>query len=72
LQRIKKAGFLRIHHNLETSERFYPNICTTQKWRDRYETIRRAKNIGLNVCSGGIFGLGETWQDRIDLALTLK
>ncbi|MCL2742672.1 MAG: biotin synthase BioB [Planctomycetaceae bacterium] len=72
LRQIKNAGFLRIHHNLETSERFYPSICTTQKWRDRYETVKRAKDLGLDVCSGGIFGLGETWQDRTYLALMLK
>ncbi len=72
LENLCQAGFTRYHHNLETSERFYPNICTTQRWRDRLETIHRAKTVGLEVCSGGLFGLGETWQDRFDLAETLR
>ncbi|MDR0703586.1 MAG: biotin synthase BioB [Planctomycetaceae bacterium] len=72
LARLKKAGFLRYHHNLETSERFYPFICTTQYWRDRYATLERAKGLGWNVCSGGLFGLGETWEDRFQLAAALQ
>ncbi len=72
LQNLRAAGFSRYHHNLETSERFYPQICSTQRWRDRVETIVRAKSAGLEVCSGGLFGLGETWQDRLSLADTLR
>ena len=72
LQRLKEAGFCRYHHNLETSERFYPSICTTQRWRDRRDTVERVKELGWAVCSGGVFGLGETWEDRLQLALTLK
>jgi len=72
LQRLKDAGFCRYHHNLETSERFYPSICTTQRWRDRRATVARVKELGWSVCSGGLFGLGETWEDRLQLALTLK
>jgi biotin synthase len=72
LSRLKAAGFRRYHHNLETSEWFYPSVCTTQHWRDRLATLERAKNLGWTVCSGGLFGLGESWNDRLQLALTLK
>ena len=72
LQQLKAAGFARYHHNLETSERFYPSICTTQRWKDRRATVERVKELGWTVCSGGLFGLGETWEDRLQLALTLK
>ncbi len=72
LGKLLAAGFSRYHHNLETSERFYPQICSTQRWSDRRKTIERAKEIGLEVCSGGLFGLGETWQDRIELAEALR
>ncbi len=68
---LKEAGLTRYHHNLETSERYYPNIVTTHDYSERVETVKRAKKAGLEVCSGGIFGIGETWQDRIDLALLL-
>jgi len=72
LIRLKEAGFCRYHHNLETSERFYPSICTTQRWSDRRATVERVKALGWEICSGGLFGLGETWEDRLQLALTLK
>jgi biotin synthase len=72
LKRLRAAGFAHYHHNLETSERFYPSICTTQKWKDRFATLNRVLELGWEVCSGGIFGLGETWEDRIQLAQTLK
>lgn len=72
LLRLKKAGISRYHHNLETSESFYTTICTTQNWSDRLATVRRAKDIGLEICCGGLFGLGESWEDRYDLAMTLK
>ena len=72
IERLQQAGLTRLHHNLETSEQFYPNICTTQTWRDRLDTVHQAQEHGLSVCSGGLFGLGETWEDRIDFALQLK
>ena len=72
LQRLKQAGITRYHHNLETSEAFYPTICDTQKWSDRLATIERAKSVGLETCSGGLFGLGESWKDRYDLAIVLR
>jgi len=72
LKQLKDAGVCRYHHNLETSERFYPSVCTTQSWRDRRATVERVKELGLTICSGGLFGLGETWEDRQQLAFTLK
>lgn len=69
---LKKAGLITYEHNLQTSERFYPSICTTHKYQQRINTIKFAKEAGLNICSGGIFGLGETMQDRIEMALTLR
>ncbi len=72
LETLKKLGVKRIHHNLETSENFFPEICTTHSYQERIENIKRAKKHGFNICSGGLFGLGETWEDRIDLALQLQ
>jgi biotin synthase len=70
--KLKAAGLKRYHHNLETSKRFYPEICTTHSWEERVETVLLAKEVGFKICSGGLFGLGENWEDRIDLAITLK
>ncbi len=72
LRLLKKAGLNRYHNNLETSERFFPSICTTHTYDEKKETIRSAREAGLSVCSGGIFGLGETWQDRIAMAFALR
>lgn len=72
LQKLKDAGMTRLHHNLETNESFYPNVCTSQQWRDRLDTVHQAREHGLSVCCGGLFGLGETWEDRISFALELK
>lgn len=69
---LKAAGLDRYHHNLETSEGFFTRICTTHSYNDKMKTIRAAKAAGLSVCSGGIFGMGETWLDRIDMAFALK
>ncbi len=69
---LKKAGLERYHHNLETSEGFFPRICSTHCYADKVRTIKAARSVGLSVCSGGIFGMGETWQDRIDLAFALR
>ncbi len=71
LVQLRAAGVTRYHHNLETSKRFYPEICGTQHWADRLKTVGQAKEVGLEVCCGGLFGLGETWQDRVELAKTL-
>lgn len=69
---LKAAGLDRYHHNLETSKGFFPRICSTHTFSDKIKTIDAAKSVGLSVCSGGIFGMGETWQDRIDMAFSLK
>jgi biotin synthase len=69
---LKAAGLSRYHHNIETSERFYPNIVTTHGYDERVSTIKEAKRAGLEVCSGGIIGLGEDWDDRLDMAFLLK
>lgn len=65
-------GLERYHHNLETSEGFFKEICSSHTYYEKLETVLSAKSIGLSVCSGGIFGMGEDWQDRIDMAFTLK
>jgi biotin synthase len=72
LKFLKQAGLQRFHHNIETSRRFYPQIVSTHSFDDRIYAIKLAKEVGLEVCSGGIVGMGETWQDRIDMAYTLK
>lgn len=72
LKILKESGLSRYHHNIETSARFYPQIVTTHTFEERLHTIRAAKRAGLEVCSGGIIGMGETWQDRIDMAHLLK
>lgn len=69
---FREAGVDRLHHNLETSPRFYPRICSTHSWRSRYDTVKAALKAHCKVCSGGIFGLGESWEDRVDLALALR
>ncbi len=72
LKRLKDAGLESFHHNLETSRSFFPNICTTHEYDDDVAAVRTAKELGLYVCSGGIFGLGESWAHRVELALTLQ
>ncbi|ACK64250.1 biotin synthase [Rippkaea orientalis PCC 8801] len=71
-QALREAGVTRYNHNLEASEGFYPEIVTSHSWRDRVETIKNLKAAGIQACSGGIMGMGETWEDRVDLALALR
>lgn len=71
-RKLKEAGVTRVHNNLETSRRNFPNVCTTHTFDDKINAIRAAQAAGLSVCSGGIMGLGETVEDRIDMALTLR
>ena len=68
---MKEAGVNRYHSNLETSRRYFPFICTSHTYDDKIANIRRAQKAGLDVCSGGIIGMGETWEDRIDMAISL-
>lgn len=70
--RLKDAGLECYGHNLESSRRFFPNHCTTHSYDDRLKTIQLLKNAGIKICSGGIIGMGETRQDRCDLALELR
>lgn len=72
LCQLKDAGVTRYHNNLETSRRFFSQICTTHTYDEKIETIKAAKKAGLTVCFGGIMGLGENMEDRIDLAFTLR
>ncbi|MCE5287124.1 MAG: biotin synthase BioB [Pelosinus sp.] len=69
---LKAAGLERYHHNIETSASFYAKICTTHTYEDRVQTIAAARAAGLKICSGGIFGLGESMDDRIDMAFALR
>lgn len=71
-QALKEAGVTRYNHNLEASESFFPEIVTTHSWRDRVETIQNIKQAGIQACTGGILGMGESWEDRVDLALALR
>ncbi|WP_296321987.1 biotin synthase BioB [Treponema sp. UBA3813] len=70
-KRLRKAGVTSYHHNIETSRRNFPNICTSHSYDMKIETIKIAQEEGLCVCSGGIIGMGETFEDRIDMALSL-
>ncbi len=68
---LKEAGFKRFHHNLETSESFFPAICSTHSYSLRIDTVRAVKEAGLEVCSGGIIGLGESLEQRVEFASIL-
>lgn len=70
-EKLKKSGVSRYHCNLETSRRFFSEICTTHTYDDKIANIKRAKKAGLEICSGGIIGMGETKEDRLSLALEL-
>ena len=72
MQKLADAGVVRFNHNLETSERHFANIVTTHKYADRVNTIKAAIKAGMGVCGGGIFGIGETEDDRIDMAIQLR
>ena len=71
LQKLKDAGLQSYHHNLETARSFFPNICTTHNYEDDVNTIRTAKKLGFYTCCGGVFGLGESREQRVELAETL-
>ena len=72
LRYLRDAGLDRYHHNIETSREFFPNVCTTHSFDERIELLRHARDLGLTCCSGGILGMGETMQDRISMAFTLR
>jgi len=72
LLRLKASGVKAYNHNLETSKEFYPQICTTHPWDERYQTCLNVNEAGLVLISGGIFGLGETEEDRISMLKSLE
>jgi len=72
MKKLAESGCKRYHHNINTSENYHSKVCTTHDFQDRINTIKLAKKYGLIVCSGVIIGMGETREDRIDMALTLK
>jgi len=71
-ERLAGAGVHRYNHNLEAGPGFFPQICTTHSFDDRVATCERVRAAGMELCSGGIFGMGETWDDRLDLAFVLR
>jgi biotin synthase len=72
LAMLKRAGLTRYHHNIETSPSYFSNIATTHTFNERVEVIKAARKAGLEVCSGGIIGMGERWDDRIEMAFILR
>lgn len=71
-EKLKTAGVTRIHCNLETSRNYFSHICTTHTYDDKIKVLQAAQEVGLEVCSGGIVGMGESFEDRIDMAFTLR
>lgn len=72
LLKLKKSGVKRYHHNVETSRNYYSKICTTHTYDERIHTIKLCREVGIEVCSGGIIGLGESREDRINMAMELR
>lgn len=71
LHELHEAGVTSYHHNIETSKRNFPNICTTHTYEQKVATLKMVKAEGMCACSGGIIGMGETWEDRLDMAISL-
>ena len=71
-KRLREAGVTRIHNNLEASANFFPKVCTTHTHEEKVQALKNAREAGMSVCSGGIMGLGESPEDRIDMALELR
>ena len=70
--KLKNAGVVRLHHNIETAKSFYPKICTTHLYEERIATLENARKAGLELCCGGIVGLGETLEQRVEFAFELN
>lgn len=71
-KKLHDAGVVRVHCNLESSERFFKEVCTTHTYQEKIDTLKAAKRAGLSICSGGIMGLGETFEDRISMVITAR
>ncbi len=71
-RRLKEEGVVRYNHNLETARSHFPKIVTTHTWEERFETCRIVQEAGMELCSGGIFGMGETWGQRVEFASQLR
>jgi biotin synthase len=71
-RRLKSAGLGRYHHNLESCESYFSRVCTTHSWISRVGTVKTAREAGMEICCGGVFGLGESWRHRIELAFTIR
>jgi biotin synthase len=71
-QQLKESGITNYHHNLETARSFFDQICTTHEYDDDIQTLAHARASGMRICSGGILGMGETWEQRVELAVTLR
>ncbi len=71
-QQLRDAGVTRYNHNLEASEAYYEKVVSTHTWQDRVDTVKNLKAAGIQACTGGILGMGESWEDRVDLALSLR
>ena len=71
LAALKMSGVTMYHENIETSRRYFPEVCTTHSFDEKLDMIARAKSAGLSICCGGIIGMGETWEDRMDMGLTI-
>jgi len=72
LKQLKDSGINKYNHNLETAREYYDQICTTHTWDSRFETCLNAKSVGLDLCSGGIFGMGESYENRISMINSIK
>lgn len=72
LLKLKEAGVSRYHHNVETSSDKYRNTCTTHDYEERIETIKNVRTVGLEICCGGIFGMGESEEDRVNMAFEIR
>lgn len=70
--KLKEAGVTRVHNNLESSRSYFEKMCSTHTYDEKIATIKAAQKVGLSVCSGGLMGIGETQEDRVDMAMTLR
>ena len=72
LKKLKDAGVKRVHNNIETSPNYFGKLCTTHTTDEKIKVMKMVHEAGLELCSGGIFGVGESWEDRIDMAIALR